>query len=114
MEFAAEVAEAQHEFIGLQARHVRREGQHAIGDAMGDERRRQPPTIDEFVAPLAEDEPNDAGIGGGVLFQQPGAVFVESNFDGKAAGASMTLAATMLASVKMGCSRDGDEHGIGA
>jgi hypothetical protein len=51
---------------------------------------------------LAEDDEMTAGIGGGILFEQPGAVFVKFDFDGKTAGASMTLAATMLASVKIG------------
>ena len=78
-----------------------------------DERRRQPAAIGQFVAPLAEDGEMLAGIGGGVLFQNPGAGFIKMNFDGEPARRVNDFCRNDVGLGQNGFLRDGDEDGIG-
>jgi len=55
-----------------------------------------------------------AGIGGGILLQQPRAVFIKFNFDGKTAGRFDDLGGDDVGFRQNRIALDGDQHGIGA
>ena len=55
-----------------------------------------------------------SGIGGGILFEQPGPVFIEFDFDGKTAARVDDFGRNDIGFRQNRFALDGDEHGVGA
>src|ERR1035437_5825326 len=114
-DFLRGVVETEYKLISfLTGRNINVKRQHAVTDTVGDDWCGEPTAVNRLFAPLTPNDEMTSWIGGGILFEQPRAIFVKFNLQGK-----ITQIVNDFGKHDVGFGQnrlpfDGDEHGVGA